>query len=65
MSDFTVGRIDFSRDPDIVQPEKTLALTLGVLCGMQVEQEDLIDELCDFAGYLLTLICELDGSDRL
>ena len=64
MSDYTLGRIEFS-DPDIVRPEQTLAVTLGVLCGIQVEQEDLIDELCDFAGYLLTLICVLDGSDRL
>jgi hypothetical protein len=64
MSDYTVGRIEFS-DPDIVQPEQTLAVTLGVLCGIQVEQEDLIEELCLFAGYLLTLICELNGSDRL
>ena len=64
MSNYTLGRIEFS-DPDIVRPEQTLSVTLGVLCGIQVEQEDLIDELCDFAGYLLTLICELNGSDRL
>lgn len=64
MNQYTVGRIEFS-DPDIVQPEKTLAVTLGVLCGIQVEQEDLIEELCLFAGYLITLIHELHGSDRL
>lgn len=64
MSDYTVGRIEFG-DPDIVQPDKTLSVTLGVLCGIQVEQEDLIEELCLFAGYLITLIHELHGSDRL
>jgi hypothetical protein len=64
MSDYTVGRIEF-RDPDIVQPDRTLSVTLGVLCGIQVEQEDLIVELCLFAGYLITLIHELHGSDRL
>lgn len=63
MSDYTVGRIEFS-DP-LARPDKTLSVTLGVLCGIQIEQEDLIEELCLFAGYLITLIHELHGSDRL
>jgi hypothetical protein len=65
MKELTVGRIEFS-DPRFPEPERTLGVTLGLLVGIQVEQEDLIDELCLFAGYLITLILELsnDNCDR-